>query len=130
MKLGLLTLPVLFFSLVSVAQKFDVSKPEPSTFEFLNERKPIYTGQSITLHDVYPNPIVESALVAYLVHDARPSHRITVRNLLGNVVGELQLSATESTAKVNAEDLMPGIYFFTLSVDGEAVVTRKMMVRR
>jgi hypothetical protein len=98
--------------------------------EDMPERKSIYNSRYITLHDVYPNPAVEVAQIDYKIHELKPRYSVIVRNLLGNIAGEYKLSHDETRLKMRTEELTPGIYFFTLYIDNEGVVTRKMMVKR
>lgn len=108
------------------AVEFDVN----FSVEEFAERKSIYDSHFITLTDAYPNPAVESAQVDYKIHKSQPSYNIILRNLLGNVVGDYRLAASETKLKMRTDDLNAGIYFFTLYVDGEGVLTRKIMVKK
>jgi hypothetical protein len=94
------------------------------------DRKSIYNSPFITVHDVYPNPAIEWASIDYKIHQPQPSYAITVRNLLGNVMHRYALPAGENRLKMHTEELTPGIYFFTLYIDNEGVMTRKMMVKK
>lgn len=108
------------------AIEFDVN----FSVEEFSERKSIYDSHLITITDAYPNPAVESAQLDYKIHKIQPSFNIILRNLLGNVVGNYQLNAAETKLKMRTDDLNAGIYFFTLYVDGEGVLTRKIMVKK
>ena len=108
------------------AYEFDVN----FTVEEFAERKSIYDSPNITLTDAYPNPAVESAQLDYKIHRTQPSYTIIVRNLLGNIVGEYRLESSETKLKMRTDDLNAGIYFFTLYIDSDGVLTRKMMVKK
>jgi hypothetical protein len=56
--------------------------------------------------------------------------KIVVHSVLGNSMGEYELSIFEKQAKILTGDLNAGIYFYTLYIDGEAVMTRKLIVKR
>lgn len=101
---------------------FVVQEPE--------ERKSIYTSRFITLHDVYPNPVIESAEIDYTIHEPKPKYTVIIRNLLGNIVNEYPLDEAENKIKMRTEDLNAGIYFFSLYIDNESVMTHKMMVKK
>jgi hypothetical protein len=90
----------------------------------------IYQSKHIQLHDVYPNPAIDHAFVNYKVLDDRIIAKIRVHNLLGNVVGEYDLGHAENFVRIRTEDLTSGIYFYTLYVDNESVMTRKLIVRK
>jgi hypothetical protein len=56
--------------------------------------------------------------------------KILVHNIIGNVVGEYALSPLDSSVRINTEDLSAGIYFYTLYVENEGVMTRKLIVKK
>lgn len=94
------------------------------------ERQNIYNSRLITLHDVYPNPVTDNATVNYKVQSDRVKAKIIVHNILGNIVGEYQLPPTENFVRIKADDLSAGIYFYTLYIDNESVMTRKLIVKK
>lgn len=101
---------------------------------FIVEEKPqkslIYTSRSITLQDVYPNPATDFAFVDYKVLGDQVKAKIVVHSILGNPMGEYELSILGNQAKIPTGELNSGIYFYTLYIDGEAVMTRKLIVKR
>jgi hypothetical protein len=101
---------------------------------FIVDEKPeksfIYDSRYITLQDVYPNPAVDYAFVDYAILQDQVKAKIVVHSVLGNSMGEYELSIFEKQAKILTGDLNAGIYFYTLYIDGEAVMTRKLIVKR
>jgi hypothetical protein len=81
------------------------------------------------LHDVYPNPVSDYAYVDYKILSDRTKARIVIHNILGNSVGEYDLPLAESRIKIRTEELNAGIYFYTLYIDNEGVMTRKLVVK-
>ncbi len=94
------------------------------------EKENIYTSRLVTLHDVYPNPVVDQAIVDYKIMNDHVKAKIVVHNLLGNVVGEYSLPIFENFVRVKTDELAAGIYFYTLYVDDESVMTRKLIVKK
>ena len=90
----------------------------------------IYTSRHITVYDVYPNPAVDHANVAYKLNNDAVQSKILVHNILGNIIGEYALSSMETQIRINTEDLNAGIYFYTLYVENEGVMTRKLIVKK
>jgi hypothetical protein len=90
----------------------------------------IYKSRYITVQDVYPNPASDYAFVDYRLLEDQVAARIVVHSVLGNTMGEYELASFESQAKILTGNLNPGIYFYTLYIDGEAVMTRKLIVKR
>lgn len=101
---------------------------------FIVEEKPekanIYTSRDITIRDVYPNPASDFAFVEYKVVQDNVKARIILHNVLGNSVGEYDLVSSDTKAKIQTSDLNAGIYFYTLYLNGEAVLTRKLVVSK
>jgi hypothetical protein len=99
----------------------------------VDEKKPeknIYTSRAITVQDVYPNPVTDFAFIDYRILNDQINAKITLHNILGNVLGEYELPTLENKIKVRTETLSSGIYFYTLYVDNEAVMTRKIVVKK
>ena len=90
----------------------------------------IYSSRHITLYDVYPNPAVEHANAAYKMSSDQVKAKILVHNIIGNVVGEYTLSPLDSSVRIDTESLSAGIYFYTLYIENEGVMTRKLIVKK
>lgn len=104
------------------------------TINFSVEEKPekgnIYNSRFITLHDVYPNPVTDNATVYYKILEDNVKARILMRNILGNLVGDYELNPAETQLRLKTEDLNAGIYFYTLYLEGESVITHKLIVKK
>ena len=108
------------------------------TFEFdlnfaVEERsakEDIFTHPQIILHDVYPNPVMDYAYVDYKMTNDEAEAKIIIHNILGNPIDEYDLPSSETKVKIRAESMSPGIYFYTLYLDNEGVVTRKLIVKK
>ncbi|HEY8510931.1 MAG TPA: T9SS type A sorting domain-containing protein [Cyclobacteriaceae bacterium] len=125
---------------LSTMRYMAVNRTNPSEvlefdLNFIVEERPrhstIYHSRYITVQDVYPNPANDAyAYVDYRILEDQVAARIVVHSVLGNIMGEYELPSFESQAKIMTGNLNPGIYFCTLYIDGEAVMTRKLIVRR
>jgi hypothetical protein len=110
----------------------------PQSFEFellfsveeKPDRQNIYQSKVITVKDVYPNPSVDHANVDYQLTSDRAKAKIRVHNILGNIVGEYDLNPLETLIRIRTEELNAGIYFYTLYIDNESVMTRKLIVKK
>jgi hypothetical protein len=94
------------------------------------EKQDIYSSVNIQLHDVYPNPATDHAWVDYTIFDSQVKAKIMIHNILGNTIEEYPLPVSENKVKIRAEALNPGIYFYTLYIDNEGVITRKLLVKK
>lgn len=94
------------------------------------EKNTIYQSRAITVKDVYPNPAADHANVDYQLTSDRTKAKIRLHNLLGNVIGEYDLTSFETRLRISTAELSAGIYFYTLYVDNESVLTRKLIVKK
>ncbi len=92
--------------------------------------KNIYSSRHITVKDVYPNPVTDYAFIDYRILNDQITAKITLHNILGNVLGEYELPTLEYKVKIRTESLSSGIYFYTLYIDNEAAMTRKIVVKK
>ncbi|HEY3404647.1 MAG TPA: T9SS type A sorting domain-containing protein [Ohtaekwangia sp.] len=101
------------------------------TVEERPEKQSIYNSRHIIIQDVYPNPVTgNSFTLQYKILDDRANARVIIHNLLGNIVDEFNLETGETLMRVRTDDLSAGIYFYTLYLDNESVMTRKLLVRK
>jgi hypothetical protein len=98
--------------------------------EAKREKSHIYSSQFITLHDVYPNPVVTNARIDYDIHKESAKAKIIIHNILGSPLSIYDLLPSSNSVKIDADALNAGIYFYTLYVNNEGVVTRKLMVKK
>lgn len=115
-----------------IFNKFNPSQSYEFELNFAIEEKPakqnIYQSKVITVKDVYPNPAIEQAFVDYHLMNDRAKAVVRVHNILGNLIGEYELSPYENLLRIRTEELNPGIYFYTLYINNESVLTRKLLV--
>lgn len=76
----------------------------------------------------YPNPFSQSTEIRFNA-SSRKELSLEVRNMVGKVVLERNVQANRGANAVTlkADQLIPGIYFYTIS-DGKQAITRKMVV--
>jgi hypothetical protein len=110
----------------SQALEFDVN----FAVDEKTERPSIYTSRLISLRDVYPNPAADHAFVDYQILNDRIRATVRLHNILGNVIGEYLLPAAETLVRIKTDDLNAGIYFYSLYINNESVVTRKLLVKK
>jgi hypothetical protein len=79
-----------------------------------------------SLSKAYPNPAVSQTSFNYSIENGA-SAVLLVRNLLGSTVKEILLTGS-GTTQINTTDLAEGIYFYSLVVNGQTQLTRKLVV--
>ena len=93
-------------------------------------KEDIYISPHISLHDVYPNPVIDHAFINYSLINDEVAAKIIIHNILGNPIDEYALPSGENKVKIRAESMNAGIYFYTLYLDNEGVMTRKLIVKK
>ena len=94
------------------------------------EKSMVFQSRDITINDVYPNPVSNYAFIEYhLINDAIKAN-VIIHNILGMPMADYELPAFETSVKLSLENLAPGVYFYTLYLDKEGVLTRKLIVRK
>jgi hypothetical protein len=116
---------------------FNKSNPADAREIELNfsvEEKPvkdnIFNSRFITIHDVYPNPVSDVAQIEYKLLTDRVKAKIVIHNILGSAQAEYELPVFETKVKFKVDELTAGVYFYTLYLDNEGVMTRKLIVKR
>lgn len=93
--------------------------------------KPVlFHSKDITIHDVYPNPVQDQAFIDYQVHNENVKAKLIIHNILGRQLSEHELYSSETHAKIQTEEYTSGIYFYTLYVDNNGILTRKLIIRK
>ncbi|MBY0435256.1 MAG: T9SS type A sorting domain-containing protein, partial [Cyclobacteriaceae bacterium] len=90
----------------------------------------VFQSKDITIHDVYPNPVVDQAFIDYKVHTESMKAKVVVHNILGSPVGNYELPSFENKIKIPVDDFASGVYFYTVYLDNVGVLTRKLIVRK
>ncbi len=90
----------------------------------------VFQSKEISMNDVYPNPASDQAYIEYKIHNDNIKAKLLIHNILGRILGDYQLASSETKIKIPTEDLPTGVYFYTLYVDQEGVLTRKLVVRK
>jgi len=90
----------------------------------------MFNSNSISLSDIYPNPVSDVAFISYLIYDEEIDAKIELHNVLGSKVGVYSLNPVEQELKINTLEFKPGVYFYTLYVDNEGKVTKKLVIKK
>ncbi len=90
----------------------------------------VFQSRDITIHDVYPNPVSDLAFIDYTIHNEAVKAKVVIHNILGRTMNETELPTSETRMKIQADELTTGIYFYTLYLDNNGVLTRKLIVRK
>lgn len=78
---------------------------------------------------VYPNPAGD-VVEFFLDLKGYEQGRIAFTDITGRVVKSVQLSNIDAVHRINVHDLKPGVYLYTVYINGRAEVTRRLTVKR
>ena len=90
----------------------------------------VFQSKDITIQDVYPNPVTDQAFIDYKIHTETIKAKVVIHNILGGSIGNYELPTFENRIKISTDDLASGIYFYTVYLDNNGVLTRKLIVRK
>lgn len=90
----------------------------------------LFESKDIFIRNMYPNPVSDYAYIEYEMTNQEVKARMVIHNILGMPMGSYDLPFYENKIKLSADDLAPGVYFYTLYLDNEGVLTRKLIVRK
>lgn len=84
----------------------------------------------LVVNSFFPNPAVKNAIMEYSIDQNETEAKITLQNVLGSIVDTYELSPDENKLNISTENLNPGVYFYTLSINDEGLATRKLIVKK
>jgi hypothetical protein len=93
-------------------------------------QRSLYQSREIIIHDVYPNPVQDQAIIDYKISNDLVKAKIVLHNVLGKPLGDYELSPEDTRIKIQTDELPSGVYFYTLYLNNNGVFTRKIMVRK
>ncbi len=77
---------------------------------------------------VYPNPADDYLRIQYDVNSGANA-QFELINLIGAKVFETELNSQSSELEIDFSALNPGVYFYTLKIDGEVNISKKLVIR-
>lgn len=89
-----------------------------------------YSKDDVLVSNFYPNPAIKFANMEYKLKPYQNNAKIILQNVLGSQVKEYNLDPRENKLRLLTENMSPGIYFYTLFINDEGLVTRKLIVKR
>lgn len=116
---------------------YDVNNPADSVIHEIkyqiedpDSKKLLFHNKDIQISNVYPNPVSNHAFINYTLTSKRNQAQIIIHNVLGGIVGEYELPSYDTKIKISTAELNPGVYFYTLRLDNNNVITKKMVIKR
>lgn len=96
-----------------------------------NSKGILFYNDKMRVSNLYPNPVDKIAIFDYnLDMNSEAKTKIVFQNVLGSIISEYELQKFEKKIKISTESLNPGVYFYTLQVDNQNLVTKKFIIKR
>jgi len=105
--------------------------PGNVNFENINsqENESFYVSDRISVKNLYPNPANENAFLRYSIQGDVKDVKFSLYNVLGATVREYSLDRQSQQLTIDTRQLPNGVYFYQLTVDGQKVATKKLLIR-
>lgn len=87
------------------------------------------TSSSAVLLNAYPNPATEQVTIEYNFPNQSSSSSFVLKNMMGVVVLEEELSQKTDKIEINLSNIPRGLYFYSIENNGKAVLAKKLIVR-
>ncbi len=87
------------------------------------------TLKNVWMSDVYPNPATNYVSIDYKLPNQVDNASIKIVNILGSVVKEQNVDIQNNSVSMDISNVKSGIYFYSLTVNGELYSTKKLIVR-
>ncbi|MCD4774187.1 MAG: T9SS type A sorting domain-containing protein [Bacteroidales bacterium] len=112
---------------------FDVINPENAVTITIN-----YDASSMSIEEktedilfsnAYPNPANNFVKFDYQFNNNYNNAKVVIYNLLGAKINETLISGMNGTLIINTGEMNQSVYFYSLVVDGNAVISKKLIVK-
>jgi hypothetical protein len=86
-------------------------------------------GSLGSLSNAYPNPACTDFSLNYQVNVSGKSV-LAIHDIFGKEIMETVLPKNEGTIRINTSSLAPGVYLYTLLINGQAAATKQLVITR
>lgn len=83
----------------------------------------------ISFSGAYPNPASHQTSFTYSLPASEHNAQLVIRDMVGNVVSRILISDLSGTLKVETGDLSDGVYFYSLMLNEQPYITRKLVIK-
>ena len=97
--------------------------------KFITDEVGIDEPIAAKLFNAYPNPATSNVTIQYDFAGCSSNANIVITSLVGNRVYSQALSNNSGKANIDLSNLVAGIYFYSLEVNGQAISTKKLIVK-
>lgn len=102
---------------------------EVGNFNFKPNKEIFYADNRLEVYSAYPNPVNGTAFIDYQFFQNDIRAQIVVTDVLGNMMNQYPLIYSQNQLRIQTQGFTAGVYFYTLSVDGKVMATKKLVVK-
>ena len=81
-----------------------------------------------SISNLWPNPAQSFVSFNYMLDDNSRSGKISIHNMLGVVIKEVELMGKQSSATISVSNFEPGIYFYSFMVEDKVITTKRVVI--
>lgn len=86
--------------------------------------------ESVQFSNAYPNPANASVSFDYNFPVGIQQAKVKILNLLGQTLAEQTIEQSSGKVRMPVEHLKEGVYFYSLIIDNQSVVSKKLIIKR
>jgi hypothetical protein len=83
-----------------------------------------------TVSDAFPNPAQDQISFEYTLSPSVREAKVTIYNVLGAAVLNQDLDRTSSKQTLALDKLTPGVYFYSVAINGNNQFTKRLVIKR
>ncbi|MBD2755405.1 T9SS type A sorting domain-containing protein [Spirosoma validum] len=97
--------------------------------ETKTKEESLYSSDKLWVSNAYPNPADEVAELDYQFNGSVREAKLTLLNVLGTPITSHELDRNERKVRIATRNLDTGYYLYQLTLDGDKVATKRLLVR-
>ena len=82
---------------------------------------------NLSLGDNFPEPVIDNTTIAYELPE-QTKGQIVVRDMLGQTITTIDISEGYNLININTKDWKPGVYLYSMELEGYQVFSKKMVI--
>ncbi len=85
---------------------------------------------NIKFGNAYPNPASSTVYFDYELPTTFDNAKVKIFNLLGQSLAEQKITQQSGKVQLPVEQLKEGVYFYSLLIDNQNIISKKLIIRR
>lgn len=110
------------------------SKPTLLQTDNNKDKTKLIIADTVQNHDVFiinnPNPFSDKTFIEYEIGNEYKNTEIRITNVLGQTMKTIKLKAQKGSTLIDCTQWSPGMYFYTLVIDGVVIQSKRMILER